>query len=200
MQYRVTIEGNSPLIMHDVIGGMDPTSPANKEKAGITAKRGSNRTEADDVRLRELETLTSLWFTVRNEFGIPERSLRAMIEGAARITRQGAQVRQGLRVLEAHFDYDRERYGNSVEDLARSAQFTTPVKVQRSTINRTRAKIDCPWSCRFVVDTAEDLVDQDQLTGWIRAGGRRLGLGDWRPEKSGSYGMFDLVDVEVLEE
>jgi len=195
MQYVVTIKGDSPLIMHDVIGGMDETSPANKEKKDITSRRGNNRTESDDARLRELECLTSLWFTTRNEFGIPERAIRAMIEAAARTRKEGPAVRQGLRVLQASFEYDRNRYGETPEQLAQTAQFTTPVRIQRSTINRTRAKIDTPWCCVFMVDVDDELVDKDRLEAWVQIGGRRLGLGDWRPATSGSYGMFTLVEI-----
>ena len=197
-QYSVTIAGNSPLIMHDVIAGMDGTSAANREKASITGKRGK-RQEADEARLRELEALTALWLTVRNELGIPERAIRAMIEASAKTQRQGAQVRQGLRVLESHFEYDKTRYGETPEVLATTTQFTVPVRVQRATINRTRAKFDLPWSCRFVVDVTDELVDQPSLEAWLKIGGRQIGLGDWRPASSGAYGTFTIQSIEATE-
>jgi hypothetical protein len=195
MQFRITIVGNSPIIMHDVNGTMDTTSEANREKSAITSKRGG-RTESEEARLRELETLTSLWFTFRNEFGIPERALRSMVEASARTRKQGAEVRQGLRVVQSDFHYDQDRYGVTPEELSKTAQFTVPVRVQRNTINRTRAKIDPPWSCVFVVDVAEELVDRSRLTNWLEVAGRRIGIGDWRPATSGSYGTFDLVEIE----
>ena len=198
MKFRVTIDGNSPIIMHDVIGGMDFNSDANIEKATITSKRGG-LTESDAARLRELETLTSLWSNFEGEFGIPERALRAMLEASARTRKQGPQVRQGLRVIESDFQYDRERYGTSLDDLAKTAQFTTPVRVQRNTINRTRAKIDPPWRCVFVVNVFDDLVDTERLTSWLEIGGLRIGIGDWRPQTSGSYGTFDLAEIEASE-
>ena len=42
------------------------------------------------------------------------------------------------------FDYDRERYGATMETLQHSTQFTVPVVVQRNRILRTRAKFDLP--------------------------------------------------------
>ena len=198
MKFRVTIEGNSPVIMHDVIGNMDTDSDANREKAAIISKRGGH-TESDDARLRELETLTSLWFNENGEFGIPERAIRSMLEASARTRKQGPQVRQGLRVVASEFEYDRDRYGATPEALSKSAQFTTPVRVQRNTINRTRAKIDLPWRCLFVVDVADDLVDAERLTNWLEIAGLRFGLGDWRPATSGSYGTFGLVGIEATE-
>ena len=61
MRYQITITGFSPLIQHNGAAGLDTRSAANIEKAAIAKKRGSNRTEADDLRLRELECQTSFW-------------------------------------------------------------------------------------------------------------------------------------------
>ena len=58
MQYRVTIEGTRPVIMHNGAAGLDVRSPANVEKAEIAAKKGSNRTVVDEGRLRQLECET----------------------------------------------------------------------------------------------------------------------------------------------
>ena len=73
-----------------------------------------------------------------------------------------------------------------------------PVVVASQSILRTRAKFDCPWSVVGVADVDEELVDKAQLTAWLALGGRRIGLGDWRPEKSGFYGRFDVEDVTEL--
>lgn len=49
-----------------------------------------------------------------------------------------------------------------------------------------------------MADVDEELVDKAQLTAWLVLGGQRIGLGDWRPEKSGFYGRFDVEDVTEL--
>ena len=185
MQYRITIQGETPLITHDVIAGLDVTSDANAEKSVLARKRAATRTESDEARIRELDCYVSIWTTESGEIGVPRRALRAMLEASAKTLRQGSQVRQGLQVLASAFQYDKARYGSTREELARSSQFTVPVRVQQSTINRTRAKFDPPWSCEFVVNVVDDLVDQGQLTAWLDIGGSRIGIGDWRPSKSG---------------
>ena len=63
---------------------------------------------------------------------------------------------------------------------------------------RARAKFDCPWSVVALADVDPELVDRAQLTSWLALGGRRIGLGDWRPEKSGVFGRFDVEDVTEL--
>ena len=97
------------------------------------------------------------------------------------------------------FRYDVERYGETRKELSRKAQFTAPVVVNRKRILRTRARFDCPWSVVGVADVDAELVDRVRLTAWLAVGGRRVGLGDWRPEKSGGpFGRFDVKKVTEL--
>ena len=199
MLYSITIDGLSGIIHHSA-AGIDPSAAINIEKAEITRKRGSNRTEADDARLRELETVGSLWLDSQGSPTIPASAIRAVIETGAKKLKQGPQVREGLVVTDTAFDFDRAKYGDSMEDWQRTTQFTTSVVVQRNRISRTRALFETPWSCTFEVDVDDELVDEEQLRRWLDIGGRRIGLGDWRPEKSGTYGRFIVRSVETLEQ
>ena len=198
MRYRIKINGTSPIIMHNGAAGLDSRSAANQEKAAIAKKRGSNRTESDDLRLMELECQTSLWLNGSGAPTVPEAALRAIIETGARKLKQGPQVREGL-IVEGveQFHYD-ESLGTTVEELGKTVQFTVGVVVQRSRILRTRAKFD-EWGVTFTVEVDDELVDAEQLAAWLDIAGRRIGLGDWRPEKSGHYGRFETVGVEVLD-
>ena len=194
MLYEFTIEGESPLLMHSS-AGLDPQGELNVELRGITAKRGTNRTEPDDLRAQEIETLLSIWWDDADVPAptIPPHAIRATIETGARKLKQGPMVREGLVVLSTDFHYDTDKYGIGAEKLALSTQFRTPVVVQRNRIMRTRAKFDCPWSCTIKIDGDDDLVSAEFLGRWIDIAGRRIGLGDWRPEKSGSFGRFSLA-------
>ena len=199
MRYRIDIEGLSPLIMHNGAAGLDTRSEANLEKATIAKKRGSNRTASDDARLAELEVITSLYLNSDGEPTIPEAAFRAVIETAARKLKQGPQVREGLLVEKVdEFLYDRS-LGTTAEELSKTAQFTTGVVVQRNRILRTRAKFD-EWGAIFTVECDDELVDTIQLNGWLDIAGRRIGLGDWRPEKSGHYGRFKTLEIKPLKD
>ena len=51
----------------------------------------------------------------------------------------------------------------------------------------------------FTVEVDNELVDKTQLESWLDISGRRIGLCDWRPEKSGSFGRFATESIkEVL--
>lgn len=197
MRYRIRIKGIRPLIMHNGVAGLDTRSPANLEKAEITRKRASNRTESDDARLRELECQISLYLDADGAPTLPEGVIRAVIERSARKLKQGTQVREGMIVEQVEeFSYDRSM-GTTAEALAKTAQFTTGVGVQRNRVLRTRAKFD-EWGVTFIVEADDELVDQSQLETWLDIAGRRIGVGDWRPEKSGVYGRFETESIEAL--
>lgn len=49
-----------------------------------------------------------------------------------------------------------------------------------------------------MADVDPELVDKDKLTAWLALGGRRVGLGDWRPQTSGHYGRFNVEKVTEL--
>ena len=198
MRYKVTIDGVSPVIVHNGASGLDTRSPAKLEIASIAKKRGSNRTETDDLRLIELECQNSLYIGDDGKPTIPAAALRAAIEAAARKTKQGPDVREGLLVESIAFTYDVKRYGKTVEEIGESAQFTVPVVVQRARILRTRAKFDCPWSIEAIIDADDELVDVQKLTAWLDVAGRRIGLCDWRPQKSGTFGRFVPASVKAI--
>lgn len=92
-------------------------------------------------------------------------------------------------VIGSEFEWGRKKLGTKIDKLCRTTQFTVPVRVGQSRVLRTRAKFD-QWACEFVVETDPELVDQTQLSTWLDIAGRRIGLGDWRPHKSGTYGRF----------
>ena len=197
MQYNIVAEGTSALIMHSGLG-IDPEQPVNRELAKLTSKKASVRTDTENVRIRDLETIKSLWLSEDGQRpAVPGAALRSCIEAAARKTKSGPDVREGLVMLSTTFHYDANRYGSTLDEIGKSAQFTVPVVVQRAHILRTRAKFDTPWHVEFSIDTDPDLIDKEKLRGWLDIGGRRIGLGDWRPQKSGSYGRFTTRSIEA---
>ena len=195
MRYECKIEGIAPILMHSG-KGLDPRLPAKIEAAKITGKRG-NRTPVEDERLRELECVVSLWLD-GNTPTIPTTAIRSAIEKAAKKSKEGPAVREGLLVLKSAFTYDVGRYGSTLDELGKTTQFTVGVNVNGKGVMRTRAMFETPWECRVLVDADDTLVEKRQLEGWLAIAGRRIGLGDWRPEKSGIYGRFEVNSISEV--
>ena len=200
MLYTVTIDGITPIIHHSA-QGLDPLLAINNERAEITRKKGSNRTESDDARLRELDTIGSLWLDGRNALPSRRPAIRGCIETGARKLKQGPQVREGMTIDSVGaFDYDVEKYGATLETLQHSTQFTVPVVVQRSRILRTRAKFDPTLGLHLCPRLRRRADRRGEVGAWLDIAGRRIGLGDWRPEKSGTYGRFKVKSITPLDD
>ena len=199
MYYEAKLRGDSPVIHHSA-AGLDSTTPIAREIQEIAKKRGTNRTIADELRLKELECKRGLWTVGDDEIPtIPVSAIRACIETSARKLKQGALVREGLIVTDTSFHYDVNRYGKTLDEIAVKAQFTVPVVVQRNRILRTRARFETPWSVTAKIMLDEELADRDMLENWLAIGGSRIGLGDWRPEKSGMHGRFSVESVTEVD-
>ena len=108
-------------------------------------------------------------------------------------------VREGMLVEETIFHYDADHYGVTLEELSKTTQFSAVVVVQRSRIMRTRSQFE-EWACTFVLDCDDELIDRSKVEAWLRIAGKRIGLGDWRPEKSGLRGRFIVASFEELGE
>ena len=199
MQYRAKLKGQTSLI-HHAGTGIDPEHPVNLEIAKLASKKASQRTVSEHRRIRDLEVIKSLWLDDNGKPHIPVSALRSAIEAAARKTKEGPAVREGLLVVESRFTWDNERYGDGtdLDTLASNVEFTTPVVVQRSRILRTRAKFEPPWSVDTTIEVDDDLVDEERLKGWLTVAGARIGIGDWRPQKSGVHGRFEVENLEAI--
>ena len=199
MLYNVRIEGQTAIIQNSA-AGIDPLLPINLEKAEITRKRGSNRTEPDDERLRQLEAIGSLWLDDEERPTIPSTAIRSVIETGARKLKQGPQVREGLAVIDTSFTYDVRVYGESLDELSKTCQFTVPGGRSKKPCPADEGEIrrsvglrssPCPWTTNW--------SSEEWLERWLDIGGRRIGLGDWRPEKSGQYGRFTVSSIYMDE-
>ena len=198
--YTCVINGVSELIHHCGTQGL-ADSPIKDEIKAITSVTASKRGDEQNKELKRLESLNSLWLNGLRVW-VPTSALRATIENAARKSKDGTRVREGLLVVSSVFDWDRERYGTDGSDaalrgLAENVAFQTPVVVQRARILRTRAMFGMPWSVTFDVEADNDLVGEKDLSRWLAIAGSRVGLGDWRPQKSGIYGRFQLASIEA---
>lgn len=201
MRYRIRIEGISPIIMHCGWRGLDNRSQVSLDISEITKKRGTNRTEADDIRLEELTCYRSFWLDDDGNVTVPSRVLKKNLENAAKKFKEGPAVRGGLIVDRVElFEYDKS-LGNNIEELSKNkgVQFTVPVVVNRSRVMNTRARFK-KWAVEFVLEVDDTLVNEERLVRWLDIGGRQIGIGDWRPEKSGEYGRYKAVSVEKVEE
>jgi len=74
-----------------------------------------------------------------------------------------------------------------------------PAVVQRARIMRHRARLE-NWTLSFAVEVEEDILPLDQVHEILNDAGKRAGLGDYRVEKGGPFGRFQVVAWSVMSE
>ena len=201
--YEARIAGDSPIIMHSGARCLAEDSPIKDAIASLAKVTASKRTPEQRTELKRLESLNSLWLTDDGRIEVPAAAIRATIENAARKSKDGPAVREGLLVIATAFDWNRVAYGTDDDDdalraLAAKVAYSVPVVVQRARILRTRAMFKPPWTVTAHIECANDMIEKKNLEEWIRVAGRRIGLGDWRPQKSGIYGRFQLESLNAI--
>lgn len=183
MQFRITLEGTAPLIMHNVRLA-DPLDPIARQMKTITGKR--KKTEADHEEIAHLEFMGGLYYD--DEVGpyLPGENVQRCLVDAARITKAGVQVTRGVFVTSM---VNPLAYGGprNPEELWADDRFrlTRPVVVQRSKTMRTRP-IFIRWAADVEGELDDEVLNLSELEQIAGTAGRMIGLGDWRPR----YGRF----------
>ncbi len=64
-----------------------------------------------------------------------------------------------------------------------------PVVVQRARIIRTRPKLE-KWALSFQIEYDDEEISKEVINELLVFAGKRVGIGDYRPEKGGPFGRF----------
>ncbi|GAA2182115.1 hypothetical protein GCM10009785_19900 [Brooklawnia cerclae] len=182
-KFVLTINGTAPLLHHNSRLA-DKLDPITRAKAVVSGKR--KKTDEDDLELSRLEWLGGLYFDSEVGPYLPgDNVFKALVE-AARKSKQGKQVEQGLFVttdvnpLAYHGPRDTDSLWADENFV-----FRRTVKQQMSRITRTRP-IFREWATE--VEGAYDpaILDLRDVAAFAETAGAYIGVGDWRPR----YGRF----------
>ena len=199
-----TLVGVEPgVLMHAWQPARLLTDTQEDERRRIIAKTDSKRSEDEQEELKRYDTLRSIWLDSHQRPCIPQAVIRTVLEAGARTEKSGGEVRSNILVESTEFIFDEATLGSTPAEWADTLQFNARVKVGQASINRSRALFTIPWSVRGILDvddldSGKPAVDADQIERWFRLAGRRVGIGDWRPNKSGVYGRFTVESVRWL--
>lgn len=183
----VSIVGTSPLIQHRW---------SEKAKATMRDKQAGKKTKNRDVRDPEREGREAAYYTDDGHFGVPAMAIKSALISAAHkdIGVEKTVVKKAL-FIECddrnnclHMDCDEPEIR---EDTVRVGMGSTDLRYR-------------PYFFRWSVDVAI-VVD----AGWLQVAdvcnlvdraGFGVGIGEWRPEKGGDYGRFELDRTQPFSE
>ncbi len=67
-------------------------------------------------------------------------------------------------------------------------------------IMRHRPRFNCPWGLEFSLEIDETLMNPEMAHQLLTEGGRRQGIGDYRPGSGGPFGRFQVISWKELGE
>lgn len=214
----VTVSGTSPLIMHkfgdkalkQMLEGQVGKKKGKETRKPImdavdalylVGKKASDIAIPEDLmELRSDELLEEgipMDFLAGERFSFPVTAFKkAMTRAAQADDKKMAQVYSQLIVwgqLNGRNDVELEHDGVPV-------MHGDPVRVGGKGHVVFRPRFES-WSATFELLYRDPPLKRADVLGFLAGAGAYVGIGDWRPEKTGTFGMFEIVNVaEVVED
>ena len=176
MIVNVKIEGTSPLLMHRFSQEGQPAKKAVKKDE----KRVTDNVKAYLYRRPDgtiYQPSTHIICTMK------KAGARFQIPGQGKLTYKNL-IGSGVVIVDPD---DIEHINQDWETDIRS------VIINRARIMRSRPCFK-EWALQFALDIDEEELDSDVLKEILEHAGKRVGIGDFRPEKGGSFGRFHVTE------
>lgn len=185
--FGVEIEGVTPLLMHN---------PA-LMRGGATTEQKLGRKE---IPTPEEEARNGLYRLPDGRLFIKADQLRqSMLVGARglKIGKKSANVILAASVMEipSEESFVLSRNGSELTDARENYEIDVRrAVVQRNGVLRARPMIALPWSltARFLIDVSM-LGSGENVVRALSQGGQIAGLLDYRPQKGGGFGRYQVV-------
>jgi hypothetical protein len=184
-----TLIGKTPLLMHNPSGSMFPSTRSIGRKA---------------IPSPEDEAKASTYRLPNGDLCVPAVAVRNNILAGCtglRINRRAASpiIAGSLLPSDLLFPLTTPA-GEPIRDWVVDTQRAV---VQRQGIMRSRARIDPPWVVVFNFNLNTTILDaegiQSVLIDALSVSGQSIGILDYRPQKKGWYGTFDVGSMRVIE-
>lgn len=179
---RIQLKGLSALLMNN------PTSMTRPEGTKLSRKT---------IPPPEEEAASKRYLLPDGNFYIPAIAIRSsMLNGAKgyRIGKMSAREILSAAVTLTDEVFPLKRNGNPIGGNDYSIEIRRAV-VQRQGIMRARPRIDLPWEVEAIFGFNSQLANIDQVRTAIENAGQVFGLLDYRPQRSGWFGKFAVIDI-----
>jgi hypothetical protein len=181
--FKVRLEGTSPLIT-DAFSEEAKRKLADSQSGAAKVKPGP--------RNPEQEFSNSIYRMPDGSPGVPKLAFRKAIQVAAiRMTDV-----KGTEVLAAFQINTPDEY-LSLEAGEPTMRTDHVVRVGRGNL-AYRAEF-FPWAVTLPIKLDEDIVSLDQFVHILAKAGMGVGIGNWRSEKKGDYGLWAVTAIEDAE-
>lgn len=177
---KAKIKGTSPLLMN--FYNVD---------AELERQAGRRTTKTYDSKIEANKS--AYWSTSgKKQLIIPSVVLYAAILNASSFYKLGkrsakAILAGSIRVNPMEIPLGTDKYAVDVR----------PVVINRAKVLKGRARLDL-WEAEFEIEYDENLIsDITVLESILIDAGRRIGIMDFRPQKGGPYGCFEVIKFKA---
>lgn len=174
-RFTLILVGDSPLICHRW------SEKAKKEMLDKQMKRAKTAKEAKDP---QADYEASLYPHPDGGYGFPAVAFKAAAVGACRFA-------DGIKMTEARGAF--HVVGELVQIVGEPRMREDMVRVGMGTADiRYRGEFPT-WRAVITVDYNPQALSMEQIVNLFNLAGFGVGVGEWRPEKDGSYGRFHVA-------
>lgn len=185
---KLKIIGDSPLIVH---------AWSDKAKQMMLEKQMKKATKAKEAKDPFMDFCDSLYWlsdkpknptmedVAKARFGFPSIAFKAAaVNGGfqSKVTKDKTKTRAAFHTVGEFVEIDGAP--EMREDMVRIGQGTADIRYRGEFKN---------WSATVTIRYNEGAMSLDQIVNLFNVGGFSNGIGEWRPEKDGSYGMFHVA-------
>jgi len=198
---EVTVVGDSPLIVHAW------SEKAKKEMLDKQMKRAKSAKEAKDPNA---DFEACMYRLADGGYGFPSVAFKAaaVTAGTSVAGLTKIQARQAFHILGEDADIAGAFEGSkSRVNLIRiggdaPSMREDMVRVGMGTADLRYRPEFADWHAKLLVRYNANVLSESQILNLLNVAGFAVGVGEWRPEKDGQYGMFHVateVDMANLE-
>jgi len=186
LKYRLT--GDAPVIFHN--GQLaNPLNKFAKEIKKISSKR--KKTDADYEQMAEYEFKGGLYVDDDLRPIVPMEGVEAILVAGAKKKKEGQIAKAGAYCPKpGTLNYEGPKTADKLWEN-KKFRLVAPVKVKQATVMRTRPIFN-EWSADIEIKYNDSMVNEDQVTEWLKIAGEQCGAFDWRPK----YGRFVVKKIE----
>ena len=172
---NVEITGITPLLMN---------SPKSMIDENVHKQL---RTKTKDYDLKE-EAKKLAYVNSKGELYVPAEAVKGALINASSFKKFGKYaakpiVAGGVFIMEPELSLKTKKYDLDIRTVV----------IQRARVVKARPKIN-KWKLNFELQYNENLIGDDKLIKPILVeAGQRIGILDFRPQKHGSFGMFEVT-------
>ena len=182
---NVNVKGESPLLMNKF---------SDKSKGDMIEKQTtSGKTKTKELRNIKEEVKNAIYYTADGKAGVPVYAFKkALVEASSYMEGINQKDVKGSDFIVG--DIGPLKFKKMVvnESIVRIGSFKVPYVRYRPSFH--------DWSCSLVVKYNASQIQPNQILNLFRLAGFHIGILDWRPQKNGQFGQFDIGEKHFSKE